>query len=300
MKLYRVVPNTFSTGQRLDEKVIPGGEDIYYKMGYASFLGQRGFHKYNNLFEKSNTIEDGKYFFLFPEDAIKQGYYLLTKFHKFTNIESFYVVEYDFPIDIVLQHFGFGNYQSDSGISNPLTEIFIEKKHFITHQKEIISPRQIPTTQIDEILLTSLTEVLKHAKTTNQDGYDRLQYEDYAIKNYYVSFEDFVSNPKNIQFELQNSRLIHAFHSLNGEIIKSPYLTGRIIPINISQIFRTYFSWEDATEYFKSMGIRYDSSMEQNKFKMEILIAAGYCNPKEKDANKIRKLLKERNYIQPN
>lgn len=293
MKLYRVVPNTFSTGNRLDTEIIPGAEDIYYKMGYASFLGQRGFHKYNNLFENSDTIEDGKYFFLFPEDAIKQGFYLLTKFHKFTAIESFYVVEYDFPIDIVLEHFGFGDYKSDSGIPNPLVEIFVEKKHFITHPKEIISPSEIPGAKIDEILLTSLTEVLEHAK----DGYDRLQYEDFAIKNYYMSFEDFVSNPKNIQFELQNSRLRHAFHSLSGEIIKSPYLTGRIIPININQLFQTYFSWEDATEYFQSMGIRYDSSIEQNRFKTDILIAAGHYNPKEKDAKKIRNLLKERKYI---
>mgnify|MGYP003299059898 CR=1 FL=1 len=118
-----------------------------------------------------------------------------------------------------------------------------------------------------------------------------------TIKNYYMSFEDFISNPKNIQFELQNSRLHYAFHSLSGEIIKSPYITGSIIPININQIFQAYFSWEDATEYFQSLGIRYDSSIEQNKFKTDILNAAGYYNSKEKDANKIRNLLKERKYI---
>ena len=73
MKVYRVVPNTFSVGKRLDLNSIPGGEDLFYKMGYASFVGERGFHKYNNVFESKNSIDDGKYFFLFPEDAAKQA-----------------------------------------------------------------------------------------------------------------------------------------------------------------------------------------------------------------------------------
>ena len=287
MKLYRVVPNTFSFGNRLNEQVVPGGEDIYYKMGYTSFLGKRGFHKYNNIFESSNIIEDGKYFFLFPEDAIKQGQYLLTKFHKLQNIESFYIIEYDFPIDIALQYFGYGDYKHDSGLPNPLVVIFIEKNQFSPEAENI----RIPIKTIDEILLSSLTKTLENGASREQ-----FEYENYAIMNFYSSLEDFISNPKNIEYHLLHSNLYNAFHSLTGDIIKSPYHTGRIFSINLAHIFETYSSWKDASEYFQSIGINCDLSNEQNEFKKDILIATGYNNPTEKDREQVKKLLKERKY----
>lgn len=297
MKLYRVVPNTFSTGKRLDADMISGAEDIYYKMGYASFLGKRGFHKYNSLFEKNDTVGDGKYFFLFPEDAIRQGYYLLTRFHKLPEIESFYVVEYDFPIDIAFQYFGYGDYTFDDGLPNPLMEVFVEKKNFSINTQDIITPNNIPEQTVNEVLLNSLTEVLESAMTDNNSEYDRYRYEEYARKNYYRNLEDFISDPKNIEHELKRSRMLWTFHSLKGELIKSPYLTGKIILINLRSIFSTYSSWKDASEYFQSMNIRYDLSKEQKAFKTEILEATGYCNPNKKNSQLVKKLLQERNYL---
>ena len=63
MKIYRVVPSSFVTGKRMNSTELTGVEDIYYKMGYASFLGKRGFHMYNNT--GASIKSEGKYFFLF-------------------------------------------------------------------------------------------------------------------------------------------------------------------------------------------------------------------------------------------
>ena len=49
MKIYRVVPRSFTTGRRINSTNLTGVEDIYYKMGFTSFIGKRNFHNYNNI-----------------------------------------------------------------------------------------------------------------------------------------------------------------------------------------------------------------------------------------------------------
>lgn len=49
MKVYRVIPDSFVTNRKLEQKSLRGLEEIYYQVGYSSFVGKMGYHDYNNL-----------------------------------------------------------------------------------------------------------------------------------------------------------------------------------------------------------------------------------------------------------
>lgn len=297
MKVYRVVPNTFSTGERLDSSRIPGGEDIYYKLGYASFVGERGFHKHNNLFDESEQIEDGKYFFLFLEDAIKQGYYLLTMFHYLRDVGSFYILEYDFPEEVVLKHFGYGDYLDKNGCANPLFEVFIDKKDFSTGAKEVIGTQSLSSKLIQKTLFDSFGDVLKAAERIVAFApTEFVLYDNYFEKNYWQGFYDVVDNSEITKDILVNSRLFSEFLQLSGKLIKSPYLTGNIISVNLEELMYKYSKWSEVAEYFKLLGWRFDVSKEQKEFKSELLRYSGYNSLGNKEPDEVRRLLKERHY----
>ncbi len=78
MKIYRVVPSNFFMGYRLDEDIKESPETLYsetfyYKMGYTHFYKETG-HDFNTI-DCENL--QGKYFCLFPEDAILEGFKLM-------------------------------------------------------------------------------------------------------------------------------------------------------------------------------------------------------------------------------
>ena len=43
MKVYRVVPDSFVTNRKLEQKSLLGLEGIYYQAGYSSFVGKVGY-----------------------------------------------------------------------------------------------------------------------------------------------------------------------------------------------------------------------------------------------------------------
>ena len=70
MKIYRVVPNSFLVGRRLGAQNKVASEAVYYKMGYTPFSGNLGNHDFNTL--DCDNLQ-GKYFYLYAEDAIFEG-----------------------------------------------------------------------------------------------------------------------------------------------------------------------------------------------------------------------------------
>ena len=120
MKIYRVVPNSFASGERLkNEKVF--SEGIYYSMGYTS-IPRKTPHKFNNI-----KCEDkiGKYFFLFLEDAVAVGNSLIKNFHRL-NSSTCTILEYDVPEELIFKHIGYDEYKSDI-FPIYLAKTFIEK-----------------------------------------------------------------------------------------------------------------------------------------------------------------------------
>lgn len=50
-----------------------------------------------------NINEEGKYFYLFFEDAVRENHNLMTHFHGL-NTNDFFIVEYDVPGELMLKN----------------------------------------------------------------------------------------------------------------------------------------------------------------------------------------------------
>lgn len=263
MKIYRVVPDSFVTNRKLESKQLTGLEDIYYKMGYTSFLGKRGYHDFNTL---ANYItEEGKYFYLFAEDAIQQAHSLIGGYHRL-RMDTCLVVEYDFPEDIIIKHIGYGDYTEDI-FPLYLIESYIGKSDLGNENittTEIINERKI------EILTQSLNDSLKRMQEYQLSAFDD--------KLFYISYfgidnlDSIIDDEERIKDAIISSPFYGSFMSENGELIKSPYVTGKIIPVNMGFLsHELHGDFDQVASYYQDMGLNCIFSREQNEFKDELL-----------------------------
>lgn len=86
MYIYRVVPNSavshVTSNIALTDRAFVGAEDIYYNLGYTSFIKEKNCKNknWNSTINTLNTSGSGKYFFLFPEDAIIHSHDIINSF----------------------------------------------------------------------------------------------------------------------------------------------------------------------------------------------------------------------------
>lgn len=278
MKIYRVVPDSFATGKRLNANEEVSSEDIYYKMGYVPFSNKPACHDYNNLQCKG---KQGKYFYLFAEDAIQEGSLLLNIYHRL-RAKTFSVIEYDVPEDIIMKNIGYGDYTLDI-MPLFLAETFIEKCDFGSY---IITSDQVEKEKILRYLILVFKDSLKRMQEYGFSAYeDSRFYKDYFYVNSLSSIDD-----EEIKHALENSAFYHTFLNQQRELILSTYITGKTLPVNME--FISHFDKDG--EYYPTLGVRYDFSKEQREFKKELLYNLGETNP---DKEKIKRLLREKKYI---
>lgn len=289
MKLYRVVPDCFLIrGKKLEVNDKIYMESIYYNMGYTTFSIEKRDCYFNNL---KCENKQGKYFFIFAEDAIRNGNFLYQSFHELI-ANLLLIEEYDIPEDIVMKNIGVGDYTRD--MPSFCLESFIEKKDF---GSQIIS-----TDQIDENgKLKYLVEFFKNSLERMKE-YERCIDVEVAIDYYSAIFNtDILSSTigeEQIKKVLLNSKLYSTFLRQYRELILSPFITKKIVPLN-TEIFH-YINLEGEYEeqvnkYYQNLGIRCNFySKEHEEFKNEIIE-----NMQGQNSNNetVRKLLKERNYI---
>lgn len=79
MKVYRAIPDLFVTNGKLEQRSLRGLEGIYYQAGYSSFVNEMGYHAYNSI--AKDIKNEGKYFYLFAEDAIQEANTLIGGYH---------------------------------------------------------------------------------------------------------------------------------------------------------------------------------------------------------------------------
>lgn len=284
MKIYRVIPDTFLTGSRLSSRELTGIEDIYYRMGYTSFLGRYGFHEFNNISEK--ITEEGKYFYLFLEDAILEGHQLIGGYHHL-RMDTFSLVEYDVPEDLILNKLGYGDYTFDI-TPKFLLETFIQKSDL----GESISNTNLSNEEKEVGLLKSFQESLRSLQEVRFSSLSDMFYYKELFCN--DKLEDVVDNQERLKDLLVSSSLYRLFLQEKGDIVKSPYITGKIIPVNLRYLERTYGNWNKVSEYFQDEGFQCDFSEEQEEFKKELL---SQVRQKEVDSEKVKTLLKSKSYI---
>lgn len=280
MKIYRVVPDSFATGEKLntDKKVC--SEDIYYKMGYIPFSNKPTRHDYNNL---QCEGKQGKYFYLFAEDAIQEGKALINIYHRL-RADTFSVIEYDVPEDIIMKNIGYGNYTFDI---TPLflAETFIEKCDL---GSIVITSDQIEENEMLRNLILAFKDSLKRIQ-----DYGSFAYEDYRFYRdyFFVSSLSSINDEEEIKNALVHSAFYRTFLNQQRELILSTFITGKTLPVNMGFVSHALSGFDEYSEYYQKLGIRCDFSKEHREFKEELLNSIRKPNP---DKEKIRKLLKER------
>lgn len=90
---------------------------------------------------------------------------------------------------------------------------------------------------------------------------------------------------------LLNSGFYHGFLRQQCELVSSPYITGRFLPLNMSFIEYELGILDKIREYYQNLGIRCEFSSEHREFKEELLNSIRYDS---QDKGKIKKLLKEK------
>jgi len=285
MKIYRVVPSSFVTGKRMNSTELTGVEDIYYKMGYTSFLGKRGFHMYNNT--GASIKDEGKYFFLFFDDALFEGCNLIGGFHRL-RMDTCSIVEYDIPEDIILKHIGLGDYTEDI-FANHKVETFVEKDDL---NGEIVSTEDVPQ---DKKIITMTDILMDELKRIKEYGFSSFEDMDFYIDYFKTSdLSTLITDREKVKNAIEESLFYLTFMKEKGELVKTPYITKRIIPLNMGFISRNLRDYEKITEYYQRMGIDCRISSEHDDFKEELV----YCvQNEEKNKQKIITLLKEGKYI---
>lgn len=282
MKIYRVVPESLVTGKKINQQPLTGVEDIYYMAGYTSFIGKRGFHEFNNVDIDKNI--DGKYFYLFAEDAIEEASKLLRGFHQLS-FDTCSLLEYDIPTDIVIKNIGYGDYTEDI-YPWYLVETFIEKDFL---GNKTITTAQLSDEEKFDYLEISLAETLRRIQELGYSSFnDCLFYKKlFDTKD----LNSIINNFKASVGVIKDSNFYQAFMEENGELIKTKYITKKIVPVNSDYLYHELGDYEKISDYYKTgYDLNCDFSQEQSDFKDELLKAI----KKKSGQEKIKRLLKEK------
>lgn len=276
MKVYRVVPDSFVTNRKLEQKSLRGLEGIYYQAGYSSFVGKMGYHDYNTL--AKDIKNEGKYFFLFAEDAMQDANSLIVGYHKL-NMDTCLVVEYDIPEELILKMIGYGDYTNYNSIY--LIESYVEKGDF---GNLIITTDEISIEEKTEILIKSLNRSLKRILECKSS----LDYLDYLKYFGGKKLESIIDNEREIEKVLINSSLYNAFINERRQLISSPYITGKVVPVNKKFWEEKFKDYNQIEDYYQNMGIDCNFSEEHKENKEEILY---YLQQNNHDKGKVKQLL---------
>lgn len=179
MKIYRVVPDLFLTGKKLNLAKKNSFEHLYYKTGCTSFSDEVSVFDFNTL---NTDYLKGKFFSLFFEDAVEEGNRFIKGYHRL-NADVCAILEYDVPLDIIMKHIGYGDYSI--GIrSIHLLETFVESSDI--GSKEVMITDEEKINNIVETFAETLQMLPEYGAFiisdleyyTNLFGYKLSQYKD--------------------------------------------------------------------------------------------------------------------------
>ena len=211
MKLYRAVPITpFSCS--FDNNVHP--ESIFFNQGFLTISDKQASYwsKLNNLAIRTNN--DGKYFFFFPEDAIRFGHNI----HMNENLIK--LLEFEFPEEIAFSLVGNGNYQEDIDMYKRVPECLIEYN-------------MIPGNQVNSKTIMSKENKLEMLKYSLIETFNCIkgikEFADYNNLSYEEIFDDLYEEDTN---RLYGYNAINKFLDTNFSLIYCPTITQRSWTIN--------------------------------------------------------------------
>lgn len=286
MKVYRTIPDSFYIQSinaiKNDKRIF---EDVYYRMGYISF-GQHANHSYNTIYKKLSDKERcGKYFFLFIDDAVRNGLSLLNSFHSIYHNNTFIILEYEVPDDLVLKHIGNGDYTSDA-FKNYVMECFITKD-------DLDNGKSASIRISNEKKEKGLTSAFENSLKTIVDYADAAYFE-YKFYQEFFNVDDLskiIHKPNLLASRLIISPFYDAYMNTSSKIIQTSFITGKSIYVN--DFVDDYHQLIDKLEPREK---RFKDSNDQHHFKQELLYYSRQDTVEAKE--KIKTLLKERSFME--
>ena len=259
IKVYRVLKDHLSIGYMSTMTYHP--EDLYVYLGCTPFYG-RIYHGFaNNI--GYNQREEGKYFFLFPEDALLCSSALLNN-----DCYTAKIVEYEFPLSNVFYNIGYGEYDNRTIHHHWVTEFTIGKSVF--------TGKNISSKNIDEKLKR---EIIKKSYDEIHELLGDNKMSEYFPKDDYV-FEKF---GKRLNFRTEQ------FINHEAKLIQSKEMTGRVWTI-------INFGYDKSNvrdvniEHLANNGLILDCSNEFKEFRNDIGYLFG-CDYRGQD--KAKKMIKK-------
>ena len=283
MKVYRVLPYDKIRYEREILENYKKLEDVYYSMGYIPFDVGNTVHTSNNIYKElpNKSSEIGKYFFLYPEDAINNAD-TLNYIHDI-NGSSIFLTEYEIPLELILKYIGYGDYSGD---------LFHKKNYclecFLTLEDlgyEIIDSQDICENLKMNTFIKSIDNLIKN-------GTSVIYYPDFYRKIFNITNLNIMkNNPNIIKRHIKENPFLLEFIESDVSLIKCPFITDKIIQIDCEKLLLDCGSPKYIADYFKKYDIDVNFTKEHRLFKQHVLKYVG-TNKQKKDKEMVRKLLK--------
>jgi len=280
MKVYRLIPDSFLSLDRqknvigLNETENISVEDIYYNMGYVTFNKRMYYVDLEAceidqilLKEEHAGIKDtskyGKFFFIFKEDPIIYS----SNLSILCNYKPYYyrsgsgrLVEYDIPEDIVMRYYASGTYGPVCGYcSHELAaECYVKDNSF---DGKIISSNEISIEDKRKALIKSLKQTLNSLTDLNN--------KDNKIYKYFTNLfniNEVINDDDKLKEVLFNSIYYENFIKKEVELVKTPYITGKVLSSPFDGALNYRFA-KDNEDYYKARGFNVDFSYEHRRFR---------------------------------
>ena len=295
MNLYRVVPNSIICRDRrsgylsIDETSFIGAEDLYYNMGYTSFIDEvdtSGKDLYTGLTTVPfNKDEKNKFFYLYPDEALQNASSIINYLGNKVGA-TYCLLVYDFPLDLILKHIGYGNYE---GKRRPYAlETNIDINDFGT---DVLDSSKIESKEKQKVLISFFQQsLLTEADTFLEYSMDTLDELLKYLNKYGNQCLVKINDLSYASEIIQNSKLYHNFLDYNGPVVQNNHITGKNIPINVGWYNRNNNFGGDkfVQDFFASHGINVTLDSESYKQRDEII---EQINREPQDKDKIGKLL---------
>ena len=299
MKVYRLIPDSFTIKKHcemsgLNESETICTEDIYYNMGYLTLSDKK--YLYSNtaikmLFDAKNGDLDkmGKYFYIFPEDAVIYGRYLLTGFNKF-HVEGDRLVEYDIPDELIMKYYGYGTYEGDDDAA----ECYITEDNF---EGEVISSNEVSIENKRKSLIKTLKQTLNSLIEFKDKNYFYYS-DDWETYIYFSDFfnvkelSEIINDDGKLEEKLFNSAFYESFVKKEIAMVKTSYITNKSLSLPLSA---THYPFGHSHEdYFKEKGFNVDFGDKHYYFRREMTNYVSSSMNKSEKQQVIKELRKQK------
>lgn len=292
MKLYRVIPATFENYNFRSSAF----EGLYSSLGYTSFFKTKEMINIAAINELANTFSFDsdfcKFFYLFPKHALLNGRKLLTS--KYGIGYLFQVIEYDFPLEVIVPYIGEGKYSSDIKYERCI-EFCLPQKIFGKYVQDEISNVEKKKVFIEvfkkelEIMKHSLSLYEKYPCYTIEELCDFMKYNISELNQYIeLKEDDFFASL--VETDI-GRRAKDTFFEKNLYLCKSSYLIGNSNLFSCDEIYFRLKHGASLNDVMDFYGLHRNSIYEEKEEAMLLSKIRKYKQEKNQEA--IYNLLKE-------